>query len=129
MRVRGFHPFQPLAPNILDGTPFQDWILRGVFNHASGSFNRDSPPVGHRGNHDSRQSELRIQPTAESAGAASSGGHALVLNNDVVAEILAATRAMPSWRACVMEGTSWTGTAEENIEKYASLTGTQDKDT
>jgi hypothetical protein len=47
------------------------------------------------------------------------------MNDGAIAEILTATRAMPSWRACVMEGTSWTGKAEENIGKYVSLTGAQ----
>jgi len=50
----------------------------------------------------------------------------LALNPDVIADILAATRAMPSWKACQMEGTGWTGTAEENIQKYVSSIGVQD---
>jgi len=33
---------------------------------------------------------------------------------------------MPSWKACEVEGTSWTGTAEENIQKYISSIGAQD---
>jgi hypothetical protein len=35
----------------------------------------------------------------------------------VIADTLAARHAMPSWKACELEGTSWTGTVEKNIEK------------
>jgi len=35
-------------------------------------------------------------------------------------------RAMLSWKACQVEGTSWTGMAEENILKYVSSIGAQD---
>jgi hypothetical protein len=45
------------------------------------------------------------------------------MNADVIAEILTATHAMPSWKACQVDGTSWTGTAQENIEKYVSSIG------
>ncbi|KAF8338519.1 hypothetical protein F5887DRAFT_982643 [Amanita rubescens] len=58
---------------------------------------------------------------------ASSSQHTLALNADVIADILAATRAMPSWKACQVEGTDWTGTAEENIQKYISSIGVQDR--
>ena len=43
------------------------------------------------------------------------GTYKLELNDNVIADTLTATRAMPSWKACEIEGTSWTGTAEENI--------------
>jgi hypothetical protein len=33
---------------------------------------------------------------------------------------------MPSWKACQVEGTSWTGTAQENIQKYVSSIGVED---
>jgi hypothetical protein len=50
-----------------------------------------------------------------------SGTRHLELNEKVIADILAATHAMPSWKECEMEGTSWTGTAEENKQKYLSM--------
>ncbi len=49
------------------------------------------------------------QSQTQTAGSASSnrGTHPLpVLDGNLIAEILAATRASPSWEACVMEGTS-----------------------
>ena len=123
MRVRGFYPFQSVDPTVPDVIPWQDWILsNGVFDNASDSFKRDRPPANH--NHGfSAQAQLPFHPTTTSAGGASSSQRTLALNVDVIAEILAATRAMPSWKACQVEGTSWTGTAEENIQKYASSIG------
>ena len=39
----------------------------------------------------------------------------MAMNADAISDILAATYAMPSWKACQMEGTRWTGTGEENM--------------
>ncbi|KIM88871.1 hypothetical protein PILCRDRAFT_243289 [Piloderma croceum F 1598] len=118
MRVRGFHPFQPVVPTIPDDIPWQDWILLNhVFDNASDSFKRGRPPS----NSVSAQAQLPFHPTTTRTDGASSSQRTLALNADVIADILAATRAMPSWKACQIEGTSWTGTAEENIQKYASM--------
>ncbi|KIY52236.1 hypothetical protein FISHEDRAFT_35438 [Fistulina hepatica ATCC 64428] len=128
MRVRGFHPFRPIAPDIpADGSLSQDWIVSDdVFDSASGFFNRDTPPCSGDDNSVSAQARLQFQPTTTSADGVSSGVHRLALNEDVINDILAATRAMPSWKACEMEGTAWTGTAEENIQKHVSSIGTED---
>ncbi|KIJ50452.1 hypothetical protein M422DRAFT_159899 [Sphaerobolus stellatus SS14] len=121
MRVRGFNPFQPITYDIPDTIPWQDWILSdGVFKEASNSFIRDLPPANNEA--DLGGSPPQLQPTTSVGG----GGNTLELNADVINTILAATRAMPSWKACQMEGTSWDGTAEENIQKYASVVGAQD---
>ena len=126
MRVRAFHPFHPGSPVISHDLPWQDWISSGgFFDDISGSFHRATPrPPPDNGNDDkggpaSAQTPL---PTT-SAGGGSSVGLTLDLNSDVIAGILSATRAMPSWKACQVEGTSWTGTAEENIQKYVSSVG------
>ena len=122
MRVRGFHPFRPIVPTIPDGIPWQDWILSDhVFDNTSDSFKRNRPPPN-RNNSVSAQIQLPFHPTTTSPDGASSQ-HTLALNADVVTDILAATHAMPSWKACQVEGTSWSGTAEENIEKYVSSIG------
>jgi len=55
----------------------------------------------------------------------SSGTRKLELNAGVIADILAATHAMPSWKACQMENTSWSGTADENIRRYVSSIGVE----
>jgi len=121
LRVRGFHPFQPVTPIVPDDIHWQDWISsEQVFDDASDSFKRDRPPPND--NDRSAETQLPSHPVTT----APSGQRTVELNADVIADILAATRAMLSWKACVVEGTSWTGTAEENIEKYISSTGAQD---
>ncbi|KAI9461649.1 hypothetical protein BJY52DRAFT_1185469 [Lactarius psammicola] len=104
MHVRRFHPFTPVSPDVPD-SPFQE---------------RSSPPDN--GNSSIITQRLpQFPPTTTNAGGgASSGIYALELNADVIVEIVAATRAMPLWMACEEEGTSWTGIAEENTQKYVS---------
>jgi hypothetical protein len=121
MRVRGFCPFQPVVPTVPDDILWQDWISLGpVFDNASNSFRRDRLPPNN--NDRSAEAQLPLHPTTT----APSGQRTVALNEDVIADILAATRAMPSWKACEIEGTSWTGTAEENIQKYISSIGPLD---
>jgi len=56
----------------------------------------------------------------------SSGTRKVELSAGVIADILAATHAMPSWKACQMENTSWSGTADENIQRYVSSIGIEE---
>ena len=124
MRVRGHNPFAPVVHNLPDNIPWQDWVLsEGVFNNTSGSFNRNEPPQDRNSNNSaSAQAQLQSQHTITNVGDTSTG-HVIEMNADVISNILAATYAMPSWKACQMEGTSWTGTGEENIKKYVSSIG------
>ncbi|KAI0251663.1 hypothetical protein BJV78DRAFT_1209733 [Lactifluus subvellereus] len=104
MRVRGFHPFEPTEPTIPEEVLWQDWISSdGVFDSALGSFKRDRP----RGNPNNNTSSQQ-QPQCE----VSSGGRKLE----------------PNANACQMEGTSWAGTAEENIQTYVSSIGVEESD-
>ena len=64
--------------------------------------------------------QFPAQSTTANPGAQGSAG---VLNEAVINEILAATHASETWKACVVENTSWEGTAEENINKYRSVVG------
>jgi hypothetical protein len=92
-----------------DNTPWQDWILSdSVFDDAMGSFRRDNPPDNGDNANDSFsvQSQPQFQPTRMSTGDASSGERKIALNEDVIAEIVAATRAMPSWTASEVDGMS-----------------------
>ncbi|KAH9178252.1 hypothetical protein EDB89DRAFT_2111861 [Lactarius sanguifluus] len=98
MCVRGCHPFTPLDPDMPKDSPWQDWIESdGIFDKDSGSFRRNCPPP---------DNSVTVQPPSwlpfatTNAGGTSSGQHTLPLNADVVADILAASRAMPSWKAC-----------------------------
>jgi len=119
MRVRGFHPFQPVAPTIPDNLLWQEWVLSDqVFDNASNSFKRDRPS-------DDDDTSAETPPPSQPTTTAPPGQRILALNADVIADILAATHAMPSWKACEVEGTSWTGTAEENTQKYVSSIGAQ----
>ena len=121
MRVRGFHPFQPMAPIIPAGNPWQDWILSdGIFDDTSGSFKRGKPQRGGQKGLKDASGRTQFPPATAGTGGASSGGRTVSLNAGVIEQILAATRASASWKACMEEGTRWTGTTEENIQKYVS---------
>jgi len=127
MRVRGHNPFASVVHNLPDDIPWQDWILSdGVFDNTSGSFNRIKPPRNRSSNNSaSAQAQLQFQPTTMNVGDTSTR-RVVEMNADVISNILAATYAMPSWKACQMEGTRWTGTGEENIKKYVSSIGVQE---
>jgi hypothetical protein len=117
MRVRGFHPFQPVVP-----TPMTSLGKTGSCRTTCSTTPQIlSNVTTHNRNNGSAQAQLPFHPTTTSADGASSSQRTLALNADVIADILAATRAMPSWKACQVEGMSWTGTAEENIQKYVLL--------
>ena len=106
MRVRGFNPFQPVAPTVPNNIPWQDWILSdGVLDNDSDTFKRDRST--HSDNDSfSAQAQLPLGPTVMSADGESSSQRRVELNADIIAEILAATRAMPSRKACQVETTS-----------------------
>ena len=125
MRVRGFHPFKPVVPTIPNDISWPDWIVKNnMFDYASDSFKRGRPT--HSDNDTFAQTQHSAEPTTSTDGGPSSQ-RTLALNADVISEILTATHAMPSWKACQVEGTSWTGTAEENVEKYVSSFGAEDR--
>ena len=132
MRVRGFHPFKPTQPPITSNPTFQDWIdSSGVFDYEAGAFLRDRPSGGGGGGR-RRNDKFSITFVTDTPDLSSKevplaeGEMLLDLNQNTVMEILAATRAMPSWKACIAEGLSWDGTAEENIEKYTVNVGVDD---
>ncbi|KAF9062056.1 hypothetical protein BDP27DRAFT_1406399 [Rhodocollybia butyracea] len=129
MRVRGRHPFTPVIPDvdIEDDPPFQDWIVRdGLFDPNTRSFVRAAPRRegnghGNKNNSNSNNNDNVVSPMPGVFGSQSTGqGQGLPLNNDVIRDILQATHQMESWKACQIEGTDWSGTAE-NIKKYQAL--------
>ncbi|KAG6820292.1 hypothetical protein H0H93_002730 [Arthromyces matolae] len=103
MRVRGFHPFQPLAPIVSDDIPWQDWIVsEGVFNDVARSFHREQSPTSQvQPSHGSAQ--LQLQPSLPTTTNSVPGQHPLELNSNVIQQILAATYASRSWKACMLE--------------------------
>jgi hypothetical protein len=129
MRVRGHHPFAPAVYDMPDDIPWQDWLLaEDLVNNIpnSFSFKRDRPPPT-QPPPNPYSNNSSFQGTTMNAGSASSNRRMVAMNADVISDILAATYAMPSWRSCQMEGTSWAGTGEENIKKHISSIGVQDK--
>ncbi|KAL1731311.1 hypothetical protein EV714DRAFT_271760 [Schizophyllum commune] len=78
-------------------------------------FRREGPPRRLYQDKTNRPSPVHINGLPGNKGA-------LPLNNDVIAEILAATRESASWKSAVVENTSWDGTtAEENVKKYQDI--------
>jgi len=120
MRVRGFYPFSNTAPDIPadDVFPWQDWITTGnIWDSNNNMFRKGSNQTSSSAAFPLPQS---LSMTPMGGGPSTSGMRHLELNEQVIADILAATRSMPSWKACEVEGTGWTGTTEENIQKYLS---------
>ena len=118
MRVRGYHPFHNITPDVPgnDAINWPQWVITDhVWDNSRGHFHRGEL----RGSPGLSQT-LSTTPITTSGGSGS-GTQPPEFNENVTADILAATRAMPSWRECVLEGTSWTGTAEENRKKYLSI--------
>jgi len=126
-RVRGFHPTcgdRPVNPKRptsglrgggfsggLDGAGAHDDSPGGhdgggdYGNGGSGAGGQvDGPDTNVSGNDDTKTSSFT--PTL------------MRLDGDEFATWLKAAKQHSSWRDCVMENTSWSGTAEENIEKY-----------
>jgi hypothetical protein len=153
MRVRGHHPFQPIHPDLPNIITWQDWITSGddllldTPNPTNEIFRRDPPSDdddenggggngggGNGGadtddaNNNQRNLPRRSGRSARQQGTmtgTSSGTRKLEFTTGVIADILAATHAMPSWKACQMENTSWSGTADENIRRYVSSIGVE----
>ncbi|EPQ54362.1 hypothetical protein GLOTRDRAFT_43899 [Gloeophyllum trabeum ATCC 11539] len=118
MRVQGFHPFALVMPSmpLAEAIGWQDWVTAdALFDTATGTIKRD-PDVG-------RTTLPHLQ--GEPLGQPSSG--LAPLDSGTIADILIATRTMPAWKACQIEGTNWEGTAQENIQKYVSSIGTEER--
>ncbi|KAF8800391.1 hypothetical protein BYT27DRAFT_7175388 [Phlegmacium glaucopus] len=115
-RIRSFWPFA--RPSIIPASapfPEQDWIV---------SYAQDISSGGEIAPSDAGPSSATLKNESSGQTASDMGGQPplnmidLMLGEDTVSKILSATRNSASWKACVQEGTSWEGTAEENIAKY-----------
>ena len=123
MRVRGFNPFHNTSPDVPDIINWQDWITTsGILDNTQSHFHRHRHGLHGSGSAGLSQMIPSMTPINTSGGSASGARH-LELNEDIIADILAVTRAMPSWKECEVEGegTQWVGTAEENTKKYLSI--------
>ncbi|KAK7045999.1 hypothetical protein VNI00_006994 [Paramarasmius palmivorus] len=128
MRVPGFHPFRS-TPDMPSSVQWQDWITSwGMLNSSNSTtlFRRDMPDSGDDNGNYNTPPQFQQQQQPQSQSQTTLPGHApLASLNDSIAGILAATRSMPSWKACQMENTSWAGTADENIQKYITSIGVE----
>ena len=91
MRVRGFHPFQPVQPDIpnLDMLRFADWIdTEDLWDYEKNTFKRQRPL--REGGHKKQKHNVQAQ-------APKLGFKLEALNSKVVTDILAATHTMPAW--------------------------------
>ena len=117
MRVRGHNPFALEPDDISSMVEDQDWMREEI---------SDTEHIAAMNLESSMMLLNPVTRTTDNGSGNSSGGPpagtlSLALNADVIQKILSATRQMASWKACVQEGTSWDGTAEENIAKYKSM--------
>jgi hypothetical protein len=120
MCVRGYHPFHgthPVVPND-NAIEWQDWVkTSGVWDNTRSQFRRH----GHHGGGAPGLPQIQSMTPINTSGGSASGTRHLELDEKVIADILAVTRAMALWKECEIEGTRWIGTAEENKEKYLSI--------
>ncbi|KAH9980546.1 hypothetical protein BJV74DRAFT_779408 [Russula compacta] len=121
--VRGRNFYQP-TPDVEVASGWQDWIINdGVVSegdNGSFAFKRSAPTTGPPA---SQSTNLPAPRTA----APPSGSRTYIMppTADLVAQLMAAQRTLPSWKSAQMESMSWDGTAEENIKKYAENVGVE----
>ena len=103
MRVRSFHPFQPIQPEIY----FADWIdSDDLWDYKENVFKLEKPLACRLGG--ARKNDPKHSGTT--AGVNSSRTPKLEpLNDKVINDIVAATRATPAWQACEVETSSREG--------------------
>ncbi len=125
-KVRGKNPFQPtgdLRLEVTDG--WQEWLVQdGVVNEKDDgtfTFNRDAPTSG-----PAPGPYMRLQTSSTTAGPSGSQTSIMPPAADLVEELLAFQRTMPSWKGWQKEGMGWERTAEENTKKYVENIGVEE---
>ena len=139
VRARAFHPFVDGRFDIPAPIQFQDWIFKegyvaddGTLMHKHKSSRpaqidptatpmHPVPGLGPAGDSSATQTDSQERPGQQPSQLA-------YIDQADVAKILAATHQMFSWRACMMEGTDWSGTTEQNVQKYNELFGEGSRD-
>jgi hypothetical protein len=113
--------YQP-SPTVEITSGWQDWIVNdSVVNEVDGqpfSFKRERKAPA-------RPPTLsRASPLTD---AAPSGSRNVLMppTADLVEELLAYQRTMPSWKTMQQENMGWEGTAEENIKGYVESVGVE----
>ncbi|KAF8513092.1 hypothetical protein BU17DRAFT_53478 [Hysterangium stoloniferum] len=111
-RVRGFWPFVCEPNDILPMPESQGWLKADEVV---------SDPEREGGMSNSSMNLACKNMGSALGGEERPGMTSLDLDANAIQEILLATYRSPSWKACMQEGTSWEGTAEENVAKYNGL--------
>jgi hypothetical protein len=91
-------------------------------NDGSFSFNHKAPALGPPAG---QSLNVQMSPTTE---AAPTGSQIVIMpppTADLVDELMAYQRTMPSWKALQGEAMGWEGTAEENMKKYVENIGVE----
>ena len=120
--ARGRNFYQPTADLEVDDG-WQKWLVKdGLVNEKSDgtfTFNRDPPR---------RSARLQTSSILARPIAGPSDPQAVIKppTADLVEELLAFQRTMPSWKAWQRETMSWEGTAEENAKKYVENIGVEE---
>jgi hypothetical protein len=144
MRVRGFWPFAE-DREILLPIPWQAWIQNDFGEQHQGSASGDMhegygfasdmmmPPCSAYNPHTAadnsqHQSSHHNNASAETPGAKTVPRKTLIMTNPfanpaALEELKRSFAEQPNWKAAVVEGESWEGTAEANIQKWRGLVG------
>ena len=84
------------------------------------TFNRESPTSSLP---DSQSLKVQTLPTTQVTLTSGSQNVIMPPTANLVQELLASQRTMPSWKACEREAMGWKGTVEENTKKYVENIG------
>jgi hypothetical protein len=107
--VRGRNFYQP-TPDVEVTRGWQEWIVNeGVVNekdNRSFTLNREGPILGPLAGQSSN-----VQTAAQSASSSESQTAIKPPTADLIKELVAYQRTMPSWKACQREAVGWEGTA------------------
>jgi hypothetical protein len=92
-------------------------ISDGVVNEnddGSFSFNREAPASGSPAGQ-----SLNVEKSPATQVASTSGSRVIIMppTADLVDELMAVQRTIPSWKASQRDAIGWEGTAEENMKK------------
>ena len=127
MRVRGFNPFQPTTVEVAPDLPWQNWILAtDVYDFSNGVFKRDAGPDQFDAPGIAPPSAGPMPRELSTATTTAPSTRMIVIgppDAQVIDNVLTSMHQMPTWRAGTLEGMSWEGTAEENVQKYITYAG------
>jgi hypothetical protein len=97
---------------------WQEWIIdEGVVNEnddGSFFFNRQAPSSGPPAG---QSLNVQMSPAIQVASTSGYGMVIMLPTTNLVGELMAVQRTMPSWKVLQREAMGWEGTAEENMKK------------